>query len=181
MKKVNNKGFMLVEVIITSAIIIGAMVSLYVSFNRLYIVYNERGKYYDVDGLYAAKVVEDYLIDELVINNLISGNNDYHNLLESNSACKNGYCCSSTYFNVDQRTYCNEVIEHYDITCLYFAKNTTLALEGIKQGNPGNDTLNEYIDYLEKSDEFSSEYSYIFILEEKKSDADYYYANLKVR
>ncbi len=32
----NNKGFMLVEVIVTSTIIVTAMIGLYTSFNKIY-------------------------------------------------------------------------------------------------------------------------------------------------
>ena len=61
MKK-NRKGFMLVEVVITSTVVLTALVFFYTQFDKLYIKYNERNNYHDVDGLYATKEVINYMI-----------------------------------------------------------------------------------------------------------------------
>ena len=63
MKK-NNGGFMLVELVIVSAVVILSMVSLYTGFNKVYIAYNERSRYYSIDCLYAGEAIKNLFIDE---------------------------------------------------------------------------------------------------------------------
>lgn len=48
----NNKGFMMAEVVVVSAIIIVTLTSLYVSYNKIISLYNQRIDYYDVRTLY---------------------------------------------------------------------------------------------------------------------------------
>ena len=68
----NNKGFMLAEVVITSTIILTALVSLYVTFNKLYSNYNTRNSYYNIDGFYAIKGMINYLIDSGKLNEILN-------------------------------------------------------------------------------------------------------------
>ena len=69
MKK-NNKGFMLVEVIIVTVIVATIMTSLYVAFVRVYKVYDIKDKYSNVDGIYALNMIMDYYVDNITINNI---------------------------------------------------------------------------------------------------------------
>jgi hypothetical protein len=48
----NNKGFMMAEVIVVASIILIAMVGLYTSYNKIFSLYNQRIDYYDVTTLY---------------------------------------------------------------------------------------------------------------------------------
>ena len=48
----NNKGFMMAEVVVVSAIILITMSSLYASYNKILAAYNQRVNYYDVTTLY---------------------------------------------------------------------------------------------------------------------------------
>lgn len=48
----NNKGFMMAEVVVVSAIIIVTLTALYVSYNKIISLYNQRVDYYDVRTLY---------------------------------------------------------------------------------------------------------------------------------
>ena len=48
----NNKGFMMAEVVVVSSIIIVTLVALYVSYNKIIAVYNQRVDYYDIATLY---------------------------------------------------------------------------------------------------------------------------------
>ena len=62
----NNKGFMLVEVIITSTVILTGMILFYSSFNSLFSKYKEREVYHDIDAFYATKE----MINALLENNI---------------------------------------------------------------------------------------------------------------
>ena len=55
MKKKRSKGFMLVELIVTSTIIVATMIGLYASFTKIYTIYQTKNNYYHIDGIYATK------------------------------------------------------------------------------------------------------------------------------
>ena len=45
MKKMNNKGFMLAEIIIVSAILATALVGLFATFSKMFLEYEKRNSY----------------------------------------------------------------------------------------------------------------------------------------
>lgn len=55
----NNKGFMMAEVVVVSSIIIVALVGLYTSYNKIFSIYNQRLNYYDISTLYQLAYVRD--------------------------------------------------------------------------------------------------------------------------
>ena len=59
----NQKGFMLVEVIVSSTVILTGMILLFSSFNSLLSKYKEREQYHDIDAFYATKETIDYLFE----------------------------------------------------------------------------------------------------------------------
>lgn len=59
----NNRGFMMAEVVVVSAIILTFLVSMYMSYNKLYSSYKTRINYYDTVTLYRLGYYRDYLID----------------------------------------------------------------------------------------------------------------------
>lgn len=67
----NNKGFMLAEVIIVSAIIVTVLVTMYSGLNKLYIKYDDVSRYYNIDAIYAGKTMSDYLIDNGLMDDCI--------------------------------------------------------------------------------------------------------------
>ena len=48
----NNKGFMMAEVVIVASIVLVTMAGLYASYNKIFSLYNQRIDYYDVSTLY---------------------------------------------------------------------------------------------------------------------------------
>lgn len=61
----NNKGFMMAEVIVVSSIVLIALVGLYVSYNNIFMVYNKRVDYYDVALLYELANIRDTYKEEI--------------------------------------------------------------------------------------------------------------------
>ena len=59
----NNKGFMMAEVVVVSAIVLVAITGLYISYNKIYSIYNARIDYYDVTTLYRLGYYRDVLIE----------------------------------------------------------------------------------------------------------------------
>ena len=73
----NNKGFMMAEVIVVSAVILVTLVGLYTSYNKIFTVYNQRINYYDVDTLYKLANIRDnsWYPDEVSNKPVVYGNN----------------------------------------------------------------------------------------------------------
>lgn len=59
----NRKGFMMAEVVVVSAIVMIAITGLYISYNKIYSIYNTRVNYYDSDTLYRLAYYRDFLIE----------------------------------------------------------------------------------------------------------------------
>ena len=55
----NNKGFMMAEVIVVSAVVVVTLVGLYTSYNKIFSLYNQRLNYYDVNTLYELAYIRD--------------------------------------------------------------------------------------------------------------------------
>lgn len=63
----NNKGFMMAELVVVSSIILVALVGLYTSYNKIFSIYNQRVNYYDVATLYELAYIRegiDYSTEE---------------------------------------------------------------------------------------------------------------------
>ena len=48
----NNKGFMMAEVVVVASVVLVTLVSFYTSYNKIISLYNKRVDYYDVTTLY---------------------------------------------------------------------------------------------------------------------------------
>lgn len=166
MKK-NNKGFMLAETIIVTVIVATIMVSLYVAFNKVYSAYTLKNKYTDIDLLYAANAVQDYLIDNLTLNNIVIGLTSEYQLVDLKDT------------DTLNDTYCTNIFTNYHIEHMYMIKlgESPKAEEIIKKLTEPNQTFKDYINYLETSGKLNDgSNKYIFLLEAKENDLyDYEY------
>lgn len=132
----NNRGFMMAELMITSVVIMISIVSLYTGFNKIYTNYKVRSSYDDSNLLYGTKLIKDFLIDQNKINLLIKNNKDYINI----SLCNLNFECVG-----DESTYYNDIKRIYDINNIYFL---TYKMNNVKIND--NSFLSDYIDYLRK-------------------------------
>ena len=140
--KINNKGFMLVEVIVVSVVVATIMTSLFIAFERVFNVYDKKSNYTDLDAVYALKMIEDYMIDEIDS----EGNVMINKILVDN-----------TYFtkiSCDGNKYCDSVFNEYNVNSIYLVKNNEESLIKLKDSVDGsgkyilNETFREYIEYL---------------------------------
>lgn len=81
----NNKGFMMAEVVVVSSIILVALVGLYTSYNKIFSIYNQRVNYYDVATLYELASIRDNNFGSLTLNstNNVNGKLIYYVSLDS--------------------------------------------------------------------------------------------------
>ena len=167
---------MLVEVIITSTVIITSMVGLYAGFSKIYAGYQARDKYYHLDGVYAINETIEYLLD----NNFNQLANDVFYQRNHEKIIENGACATDETIGSFKVEICPSIQSLYNIENMIFTeydKSTldTLVIE--------NETFKEYINYvIEYYDikEHDTAYSYLFLVEIKDGE-DYYYSNLRMR
>lgn len=159
--KLNNKGFMMAEVIITCSIVVITLVGLFTSYNRTYLRYKERSNYYNVDNAYACNYLKDLLIES----NILYTNTSNHYSIDGTINDK-----ISTLFN------------NYNITsAIVVDLSQTNNISGLIT-NDMNNTYKDYLKYLNNSIIYDlSQEKYLLIVERKKvinDTTNYYYGNL---
>lgn len=179
MKK-NNKGFMLIEVIVTSTIVVTTMIALYTSFNKLYNNYRTKNSYYNQNGLYAIKETINAMtkayISNVNINGFINKNfysNNYGYIIKNGSRCAMNLEICSNLINLYKIN--NMILVEYDKTILYDIKNQV-----------ENQTFKDYIDYIISYYDIGTtaeNFNYIMLAEliDENDSEQYTYANLRMR
>lgn len=185
----NNKGFMLIEVIVTSTIVVTSMIALYASFNKLYNSYRTKSSYYNIDAVYATKEIINAMISTEVIgqnmnkfinNTFFNNTNGY--IIANNKCNSNTNEYDEVLYNVPEYT-CKSVQELYNIINMIISEYDKESLLQLKENGNLNQTFNDYIDYvityygITKNEE----YNYIILTEMQTGDNNYYYANLRMR
>lgn len=140
---------MLVEVIIVTVVVATIMTSLYVVFNRVYNNYELKQTYTNVDAIYGLKTVEDYLIDEMLLYNLLKTTTTNNEII-----CQSG------------DTYCNNIFKQYNFNKVFFVKlNNSNEVPSLP--NNVNQTFKDYVTYLNNAVSFEINTDYILIAETK--------------
>lgn len=189
----NNKGFLLAEAVIVSAVVVTTLVALYASINKLYIQYTNRSRYYGLDGIYAIKTLTNDLIDTNKINQVLNNveSNNFTYLIDN-------YNCVS---QLADDTLCSSMVDFYNVKSMVITKKDKTYFpeveeEGIVKketffgktvselGEKGinlNQTFKDYLQYLYKYYSGDSDtYSYLIILEYGEDDNKLYYSNLRL-
>ena len=152
----NNKGFMLAEVVVTSTIVLTTLISLYVTFNKLYNKYETNSKYFDIDGIYAIKAVINTKLESGDLNTIIKNTSTYTPLLTSDV---------------------NSIKDAYNIEEMYIVKKGSL--DALKSGDINN-TFKDYLTYMGKYYKISDNNYNYFVVAEYKNNDKYYYSSLKL-
>ena len=84
----NNKGFMITEVVVVSVIVLSVLVTMYVSYGKLFTGFKEKINYYNPDSIYKLANVRDAMIKDGTLNTLIK---EYTSTIKIDSYCK-GLC-----------------------------------------------------------------------------------------
>lgn len=169
----NNKGFMMAEVVVVSAIVMVTIVGLYQSYNKLYSTYNTRIDYYDSTTLYRLGYYRDILIENNLLKidketgNLYINNNDVSNTKVVDIYSSNG----NTMFSLSE----NELQPNVTDTVFLIKTNKSsdkFKINGTElNSNVGiNLTFKDYLSYLSTSTTFES--SYIMVMERCTSNDD---------
>ena len=164
MKK-NNKGFMLVEVIIVTVVVATIMISLYVAFNKVYTAYEEKNNYTNIDGIYALKLIKDDYVNNLKLNDEIKKLPDYN------------YCKEIE--DPKDSSYLGNVFTEYKINKVYLIK--TDQTDNLMSVSKHNQTFKDYIDYLVKKEiTMNSDYMLLIEITIDSKNKIYNYAYLEI-
>lgn len=192
----NKKGFMLVEVIVTSTVVLTGMILLFSSFNSLFSKYKVREQYHDIDAFFATKEMVDYLFKNN-LNNIIQ---EQLSIKESTFLIENNNCPTSIFSNP---SFCTSIKNLYHIKNMILTTYDKSNLESLKTGidvsgkNTGiqvkNETFKDYIDYVNNyyniqnenitsTQNRKNEYTYIILTEiEKENSKQNTYASIAIR
>lgn len=64
----NNKGFMMAEVVVVSAVVLVTLTGLYLSYNKILSIYNQRVNYFDTTTLYRLAYIRDVNYEDIITN-----------------------------------------------------------------------------------------------------------------
>lgn len=153
----NNKGFMMAEVVVVSAIVLVFMTGLYLSYNKLFSLYTTRVKYYDSSALYSLAYYRDILIREDKMNNTLS----------------DAKTSVIDIFNNGNNSVSK--LNNSDSVFMIYNKMNTISRNMLTNVN---EIFFDYVDYLSSSTNFKS--NYIMLMEKCVSTDECYYAYLEV-
>ncbi len=142
MLKLNNKGFMMTELLIASVVILTVMVSLYTGFNKIYLNYSKYQKYSYTDGLYLLEPLRNILIDSNSLKTLDTSYLD----LTANTSLEGHY-----------KALWDSIIHDNNISRVLLIDITKLDSIKLEDNN-----INDYLTYL-NSNVDSTGYSYILV------------------
>lgn len=160
MKKVNNKGFMLLETLVVSAFVITILIYLYVQFVNLKNSYDKSLKYDSVSNIYSLKQVDSF----------INNNYGYGEFEEKIEKSQSNYIelyhnsCELEYFS-NNNSYCNKLMTDLNLKTLIMVNNRLDDIKNdFKQHNPYSNGL---LTYMKSIDPVLASKSYLLIAEFK--------------
>ncbi|MGM9875942.1 MAG: hypothetical protein ACI310_01795 [Bacilli bacterium] len=171
--KLNKKGFMLAEVVVSASVIAVILVTLYIGLNRMTSAYETRNRYYDIDAQQVAMEVNDALIRSGCLDSVKSSANTSSDYIYN----------MSDEFADDYQGFPEQLKENfgYNDIKVFFSLYDDDNLGELK-GVYTSVSFGNYIDYLLNKIDFNESYSYFIVVELQKKDVnDCYYYTLKVK
>ena len=137
MKKMDNKGFMLTEVLIVATFLVTTLLFIYIQFNKITRTYETSFKYNTVNGLYNAKNIVNYILDdgfEKLKIGLAQDDVEFINITD----------CSNVYFS--ENNYCNVLMGSSNVKTILFTNEDLSVLKNMQINL--NQTMIDFINYI---------------------------------
>lgn len=169
MKKMNNKGFALVETLIVSTFVVGIFTLLYINFYPMIGEYEKRETYDDIDSVYNTYLVKRMIEKEPLPKSPTSEEEQnrqiWNNKTESG---RNKIECSMF---IEQFEYCTQLIEQLDIESIYITlyDMSHRKIFQSQLGSEGEVGLFEYVQYLPNTPKNNGNFLYRVIVQYKTS------------
>jgi len=160
--KLNNKGFMMAELIVVSSIVLVTIAGMYTSYNKIFSIYKSRIGYYDVNTLYRLGYYRDIMVEDESIIAITNQAKTAKIVNVTNGILKEEGVQEKVFVIYNKKTSINGEI-----------------FQGIKDINP---TFVDYADYLSETIENFNKYNYMMIIErcENNSVDNCAYAYLEI-
>ena len=156
--KLGRNGFMLVEVVVVSAVIATVLVTMFIAINRVSSSYSTRDSYNSVDALYLAMAVNDILRENNDLSDLVCNNSNTREITDSSL---------------------KDVYKDIGSINLYYSPYDRDKVLSLKRNKA---TFDGFIDYISnKLDYSNTNYNYLIISELCKTEDDCYYYALKLK
>ncbi len=175
MKKLNNKGFVLVETLIVSVFLVTIFSILYNNFYPLMGEYERRESFDDIDSKYAI-----YWIKRMV-------QDSYYNL-DKTAISNNKYVefSCNNFSDTNKKAICNETIKRVSTTQIYIIDFITVNFKNkIRNNSSFKDGIRDYVLYLPEYTIGSlngAQYRLVAEFHNTKDDNDFYtYATIEVK
>lgn len=146
----NNKGFVMAEALIVSAVVLTTLVLIYSQFAKINKYYGESYYYDNVNDIYALDRIFSYLEDE----SLLSIYNDVSTYLDITD-------CNLTYYT--NKDYCTKLFHYANINKLYIAYNNRV--NTYNSMSSINDISVRFLDYINNIDDTDTTYTYRLLAE----------------
>ena len=194
-----SKGFMLAEVVVSSTVVLVALVTLYASFTRVYNRYKSVNRYFNIDGVYAIRSMVNEMLSNGDFNKILSYESDeddgvgflknnYMYFMKYNDGTKSSECNYKG--NASYSEYCEKIKNFYNIHNMVMIERTNTVLEPSNSGSlynkVSNQTFKDYLEYVSGYYDFSSadvDFNYIILVEyeDVEGSGNYYYSSLVMR
>lgn len=169
--KLNKKGFMLAEVVVSASVIAVILVTLYIGLNRMTSAYETRNRYYDIDAQQVAMEVNDFFKRN---DGYLEKISETGNLIEISDEFSDYF--SDNFYDDDNGLLKKLGYSNANVYYSSFDKNNLSNLKNNKYKN----TFKDYLDYIINKIDFNENYSYFIVVELEKNNG-YYYYTLKVK
>lgn len=156
--KLGRNGFMLVEVVVVSAVIATVLVTMFIAINRVSSAYSTRDSYNSVDALYLTMAENDILRENNDLSDLVCNNSNANEITDSSL---------------------KEAYKDIGSINLYYSPYDRDKVLSLKRNKA---TFDGFIDYISnKLDYSNTNYNYLIISELCKTEDDCYYYALKLK
>ena len=150
----NRNGFMMAELVVVSAIVLGVLATLYVSYNKIYGIYNTRISYYDNTTLYRLAYYRDILIENDLLNDLLK--------TTKNNTVTNVYSSGYKVFNLPPLEYSDKIED--TVLLVYNGKNTGKKFDyNVLSNRDIHPTFKDYAKFMTNSVTLNS--NYVLVME----------------
>ncbi len=189
MRKLNNKGFMLVETLIVAVFLVTIFSILYNNFYPLIGEYERREYYDDIDSKYSI-----YWIKRMIQDGGYSFTDSDKNVINSGAKYVEFNC--SKFANADKNAVCKEMVSRLNLVKAYIISYTTTNFKNVVKNNEAFDKMvvdgvthnvdfRDYIAYLAEFSKGSlnrANYRVVGVFHNTKDDNDFYtYATIEVK
>lgn len=147
MKKSNNKGFMMAELLAVIVVVLVVFTVLYTNFLPTKGEYEKRIEYNDLDSMYSLYYLRFYILKSIRNNNskVALNNNGYEDLLVKDS--EGNITCNTKYSSIIDNISCNDLVKRLNIKSAIITKY---------KPSDYNGDLKDYLHFLDIKDSSNS-------------------------